>query len=85
MGIYTLAVVTKPFTFEGKKREDNEVEGINKLRQTVDHLTVISNDSILDKVERSTPMFEAFKLVDQQILEGVIEAINDFKHTLVQR
>jgi hypothetical protein len=85
MGIYTVAIVTKPFTFEGKKRADNALEGINKLRQTVDHLTVISNDSILDKVERNTPMSEAFKLVDQQILESVIETINDFKRTILQR
>jgi cell division protein FtsZ len=85
MGVYTVAFVKKPFTFDRKKRADHAVEEITKLKQTVDQLTYISNDSILDKVDRNNPMHEAFKLVDQKILESVIESINDFNRSLLQR
>ena len=62
MGILTVGVVTKPFTFEGKQRSNNANDGIDKLKEVVDTLIVIPNDKLLQIVDRRTSMPEALKL-----------------------
>ena len=54
MGVLTVGVVTKPFTFEGKRRRDNAEEGIKLLKQNVDSLVVVPNDKLLQTSERTT-------------------------------
>ena len=60
-GCITVAVVTKPFSFEARKREENAKKGIANLRKFVDTLIVIPNDKILDALNKNTPIEEAFK------------------------
>ena len=64
MGILTIAVVTKPFTFEGKKRMNQAERGIESLKGKVDTLVVIPNDKLLQIIDRKTTMMEAFKMAD---------------------
>lgn len=71
LGCLTVGIVTKPFTFEGKKRMNQALEGIEKLRQHVDTLIVISNDKVRDIIPANTPMLEAFKEVDNVLRRGV--------------
>ncbi len=71
LGCLTVGIVTKPFTFEGKKRMKQALEGIEKLRQYVDTLIVISNDKVRDIIPSNTPMLEAFKEVDNVLRRGV--------------
>ncbi len=76
LGILTVAVVTKPFTFEGKKRMSQAEEGINLLRERVDSLIVIPNDRLLQVASPSTSVKEAFSMVDNVLLQGV-KSISD--------
>ena len=79
MGILTVGVVTKPFSFEGKARMKFADEGIDKLSQAVDTLIVIPNDKLLEIVDRRTTMQEAFKKADevlQQSVTGITDLIN---------
>ncbi len=71
MGALTIAVVTKPFRFEGPVRARQGEEGIDKLREQVDALIVIPNDKLLQVVERMTSMVEAFKIADDVLRQGV--------------
>lgn len=71
MGILTVAVVTKPFSFEGKRRMQNALDGIENLRQKVDTLVTIPNDRLLQIAEKRTTMIEAFKIADSVLLQGV--------------
>lgn len=71
LGCLTVGIVTKPFTFEGKKRMRQALEGIEKLRQYVDTLIVISNDKVRDIIPANTSMLEAFKEVDNVLRRGV--------------
>ena len=64
MGILTIAVVTKPFTFEGKKRMNQAERGIESLKGKVDTLVVIPNDKLLQIIDRKTTMMEAFKMAE---------------------
>ncbi len=66
----TVAVVTKPFLFEGKQRADVAEEGLSELRDSVDTLIVIPNDRLLSVVERTTPIVEAFKTADEVLLQA---------------
>ena len=76
MGILTIAVVTKPFRFEGRKRMDNAEHGIKELRNVVDTLVVIPNDKLLTIVPKNTPIIEAFKTADDVLRQG-IQGISD--------
>ena len=79
MGKLTVGIVTKPFAFEGKKRMNNAIAGIDKLKNCVDTLIVIPNENLLDIVDRRTSMPEAFKKADevlQQSVQGITDLIN---------
>ena len=76
LGILTIGVVTKPFSFEGKKRMNQALQGIEKLKEAVDALIVIPNDKLLEVVDRRTTMREAFQVVDEVLLRGV-QGISD--------
>ena len=79
MGLLTVGVVTKPFRFEAKKRMQNAESGIQKLRGNVDTLIVISNDKLLEIVDRRTTMPVALKKADevlQQAVQGITDLIN---------
>jgi len=70
-GCLTVAVVTKPFTFEGKKRICQAEEGIENLKDKVDTLIVIPNDRLLEVSDENTTLIEAFKLADNVLKAGV--------------
>ncbi len=72
----TIAVVTKPFAFEGKQRMKNADMGINELKQSVDTLVVIPNDRLLQVVSKGTSMLEAFRIADDVLRQG-IQGISD--------
>lgn len=76
MGILTIAVVTKPFTFEGKKRLSQAERGIESLKGKVDTLVVIPNDKLLQIIDRKTSIIEAFKMADDILRQGV-QGISD--------
>ena len=76
LGALTVAIVTRPFSFEGKRRMDNAVAGIDELKQHVDTLIVIPNDRLREIIDKSTPMLDAFKEVDNVLLRGV-QSISD--------
>ena len=70
VGALTVAVVTKPFTFEGRKRKAAAEEGIKTLSESVDTLIVIPNDKLLDIAEKKTTMLEAFTIADGVLSQG---------------
>lgn len=76
MGILSVAVVTKPFRFEGKRRMANAEIGIEKLREYVDTLLVIPNDRLLEIVPKGTSIVEAFRQADEVLRQGV-QGISD--------
>jgi cell division protein FtsZ len=76
LGILTVAVVTKPFSFEGKTREANAKLGISNLKKFVDTLVVIPNDRLLQVVPKGTSMVEAFRVADE-VLRQSIQGISD--------
>lgn len=76
MGILTVGVVTKPFTFEGRKRQNQAENGVEQLKGKVDTLIVIPNDRLLQVAERRTTMLEAFRMADQVLMDG-IQGISD--------
>ncbi len=76
MGILTIGVVTKPFTFEGKKRLSQAERGIESLKGNVDTLVVIPNDKLLQVIDRKTSIVEAFKMADDVLRQGV-QGISD--------
>jgi len=71
VGALTVGVVTKPFSFEGQKRKRVAEEGINELKDRVDTLITIPNDRILQIVDRSTSLLDAFRVVDEVLFQGV--------------
>lgn len=71
MKILTVAVVTEPFEFEGKKRFENTVKGIDNLKKYVDTLIVIPNDKIKTVVAKNTPITEAFRVADEILKQGI--------------
>jgi cell division protein FtsZ len=71
LGALTVAVVTKPFTFEGPQRMKNALIGIEKLRKNVDSLIVIPNQKIMDPMNSDLPFGETFKLCDDVLCQGV--------------
>lgn len=70
VGALTVAVVTKPFTFEGRKRKKSAEEGIRTLSDCVDTMIVIPNDKLLDIAEKKTTMLEAFAIADGVLSQG---------------
>ena len=76
LGTLTIAVVTKPFNFEGKQRMKNAEAGIAELKQHVDTLVVIPNDRLLQVVNKGTTMLEAFRIADDVLRQG-IQGISD--------
>ncbi|MDD5487155.1 MAG: cell division protein FtsZ [Dehalococcoidales bacterium] len=75
-GALTIAVVTKPFTFEGARRADVAKDGINRLLDKVDTLIIIPNDRLLDLCDAKTGMDSAFKMADDVLRHGV-QAISE--------
>ena len=76
LGILTIGVVTKPFTFEGKKRLAQAERGIVSLKGKVDTLVVIPNDKLLQVIDRKTSIIEAFRMADDVLRQGV-QGISD--------
>jgi len=76
MGILTVGVVTKPFSFEGLKRKKLADEALENLRGKVDTLITIPNDKILSLIDKTTPLTEAFQVVDE-VLQHAIEGISN--------
>jgi cell division protein FtsZ len=76
MGLLTIGVVTKPFTFEGKKRLFQADRGIDNLKGKVDTLVVIPNDKLLQVIDRKTSIVEAFRMADDVLRQGV-QGISD--------
>ncbi len=70
VGALTVGVVTKPFSFEGRKRYNSAAEGIKNLSDNVDTLIVIPNDRLLDLSEKKTTMLEAFRMADDVLCQG---------------
>ena len=71
LGALTVGVVTRPFGFEGSKRGQYAVEGINQLREHVDTLLIISNNNLLEIVDKKTPLLEALSEADNVLRQGV--------------
>ena len=71
MKILTVAVVTEPFSFEGKKRMENTAKGLDNLKKYVDTLIVIPNDKIKTVVAKNTPMTEALRVADEILKQGI--------------
>lgn len=76
LGALTVGIVTKPFSFEGKKRMSQAVEGMSSLKKHVDTLIVIPNDRLREIIDKSTPLLESFKEVDNVLRRGV-QSISD--------
>ncbi|MCS7292835.1 MAG: cell division protein FtsZ [Gloeomargarita sp. SKYBB_i_bin120] len=76
LGALTVAIVTRPFTFEGKRRAAQAEEGIAMLQSRVDTLIVIPNDRLLTTIGESTPVQEAFRVADDILRQGV-QGISD--------
>ena len=70
IGALTVAVVTKPFSFEGRKRAKSATDGIKNLSDAVDTLIVIPNDNLLSIAEKKTTMLEAFRMADDVLCQG---------------
>ncbi|WP_347350421.1 cell division protein FtsZ [Intrasporangium sp.] len=71
LGALTIGVVTRPFTFEGRRRANQAESGIGNLREEVDTLIVIPNDRLLSISDRNVSMMDAFRSADQVLLSGV--------------
>ena len=81
LGILTVGVVTKPFTFEGKKRKDQAELGLKFLKKYVDSLVVVPNDKLLETCEKNTSMLQAFNMADdvlRQGVQGISDLISDY-------
>lgn len=76
LGILTVGVVTKPFTFEGKRRLLHAEQGIQELKGRVDTLVTIPNDRLLQVIEKKTTMLDAFRIADDVLMQGV-QGISD--------
>lgn len=76
LGALTVGIVTKPFSFEGKKRMENALAGLEELKKHVDTLIVIPNDRLREIIDKATPMLDAFKEVDNVLRRGV-QSISD--------
>lgn len=75
-GALTVGVVTRPFSFEGRRRERLASDGLAKLKKNVDTLIVVANNRLLEMIDKKTPMMDAFKEADNVLRQGV-EGISD--------
>jgi len=71
LGVLTVGVVTKPFTFEGRKRMVQAEKGIQQLKENVDTLVIIPNDRLLQVIQKNTSIVESFKMADDILKQGV--------------
>src|SRR6202023_1497213 len=71
MGALTIAIVTRPFGFEGRRRAVQADAGISRMREKVDTLIVIPNDRLLDVADEKASLLNAFKLADDVLMQGV--------------
>jgi cell division protein FtsZ len=76
MGILTVGIITKPFSFEGNKRSSNAEEGLKKIKEAVDTLIVIPNDKIFTVIDKKTTFKQAFTMIDKILYLGV-QGISD--------
>lgn len=76
LGALTVGIVTKPFSFEGRKRMQQAIAGLEELKKHVDTLIVIPNDKLREIIDKSTPLLESFKEVDNVLRRGV-QSISD--------
>ena len=76
LGALTVGIVTKPFSFEGKKRMEQALEGLEELKKHVDTLIVVPNDKLREIIDKSTPLLDSFKEVDNVLRRGV-QSISD--------
>ena len=76
LGALTVGIVTKPFSFEGKKRMEQALEGIKELKEHVDTLIIVPNDRLREIIDKSTPLLDSFKEVDNVLRRGV-QSISD--------
>jgi cell division protein FtsZ len=76
LGSLTIGVVTRPFSFEGRKRAVNAEKGIEAMKEAVDTLIIVPNDRLLQIVDKKTPMVEAFREADNVVRQGV-QGISD--------
>ena len=76
IGALTVGVVTKPFAFEGRRRQSQAEQGIAKLKEKVDTLITIPNDRLMQVVSKNTPIVEAFRIADDVLRQGV-QGISD--------
>ena len=76
LGALTVGIVTKPFSFEGKKRMDQAIAGLEELEKCVDTLIVIPNDKLKNIIDKDTPLLESFREVDNVLRRGV-QSISD--------
>lgn len=76
LGALTIGIVTKPFSFEGPRRTKQAIAGLEELKKHVDTLIIIPNDRLRDIIDRTTPMMEAFREVDNVLRRGV-QSISD--------
>lgn len=82
-GALTVGVVTRPFNFEGQRRLDKAEQGLQELQKNADSVVVVPNQRLLDRMDRSLKIREAFSLSDEMLLRGV-ESITEF-HTSTMR
>ena len=76
LGALTVGIVTKPFSFEGKRRMENALAGIQELKKHVDTIIVVPNDKLRDLIDKTTPLLESFREVDNVLRTGV-QSISD--------
>ncbi len=76
LGALTVAVITKPFRFEGRRRQRQAEQGLNELRECVDTVITIPNERLLNAVTKGTPFLESFKLADD-VLRQAVQGISD--------
>ena len=76
LGALTVAIVTKPFSFEGKKRMEQAIAGLEELKKNLDTLIVIPNDRLREIIDKKTPLIDSFREVDNVLRRGV-QSISD--------
>ena len=76
MNILTIAVVTKPFSFEGRVRNENALKGVANLKKFVDTLVIIPNDKLLQFLPPQTGMLDAFKVADDMLKQGIVGIVD---------
>ena len=76
LGALTVGIITKPFSFEGKRRMENALAGIEELKKHVDTIIVVPNDKLRDLIDKTTPLLESFREVDNVLRTGV-QSISD--------